>query len=450
VSLSLFIMNVTKSISSILSQSVGCISTKWDNGNEHCEDPTPQEIEITLMILKAIIEYLVNMGCFVMILNIGGWAVKPVLDQLYESLPNLIPTFEDHVLIVPKSTHMYRLAYCIGDPIKVTDSVSKHMKRMSNSVDKHLTRVNAIRSANGISKPIKYKNGMTFYENLVHNPKVPFVADKDLYPDSIANRDEKARQQAVARGKKSWETLQKRMSPEKIKQRFSEMGFGGKFGSDALLKKLEENNIDPSVYMSGLGIQGYDKRVEKKMVEYNVSKKEAKSLIGKQMNKGLRNAVERGEKGGGTIKDYMKSVSKLATGKAKSEGMDIKKKKALLQADKEGKDIYVFNCKGCSSPSKLYEPQKDIMWEKSKQTNATMRRCSNCMARDRVLPRAPCQPGMSSKFWTYEGKLEGDEKVTTIALWETEVEAYEQGKGDHRRERDRKATKEKRKKRNNK
>jgi hypothetical protein len=186
-------------------------------------------------------------------------------------------------------------------------------------------------------------------------------------------------------------------------------------------------NISEKEAKTAIGQHGMKGRVQNEMKNKNISEKEAKTAIGQQNTKGLKKVVkERGM----SFSDYQRSVVSMRTDKDVSDGLAIKKKKELLEAVAEGKDIYAFNCKGEGCSCKIYVQEQGNRWEKKNAKDATQMRCPNgCWPRHRRLPRAQT-PQISSDYWSYDGKLEKEVKASVVALWKTEVGAYDQGKRD--------------------
>ncbi len=420
---------------------LGCKSTRNASGQEHCDEPDEVEVKVTVMIASATIEYLTAMGCFVMYLNFGGTAVKKVMVNVKRNLSDLPETQRRHVLVVESSTHMYRLSYCVGNPMRQAESVTDHMTNMSEKVDKFMdVVVNPIRCNEGKER-INWAEGNMLRTLLADNEAVYVASNSDQA--SMDNLIKKSHEQAVARGVASAASLKGKYGEEwfvhlgkcsmafgaekngvSVKEYAAMIGErGGRRG--ALLEGLKLMNIDVDSIMNGVNNDGQS--LEEQVKAAGIDVNEAKSKWGKAINEKRKEkytAAENSERArkahtkvfqaaGLTLSEGMNKLRALATTQDKQRGASIGIRKRLLKND--GGALYRFKCITCKTD--CYVGRKGNDWGSKRQTT-----CETCRMGQKNLPN----PGTTKNmYFTFEGEITGAERANIRKEWENEIEAYE-------------------------
>ena len=80
------------------------------------------------------------MGIFVFYLNFGGSGVERLMINAKRNLRDLPEDQRRQILVVARSTHVYRLHYCVRDPTSQARSVTRHMINMSTKVDAFISK----------------------------------------------------------------------------------------------------------------------------------------------------------------------------------------------------------------------------------------------------------------------------------------------------------------------
>ena len=444
-----------------------CRYSKDAKGREHCDKHNAIEKEVAVMIAIATIEYLTAMGCFVMYLNLGGTAVKGLMEEVKRQLSD---TQRRYVLVVESGTHMYRLSYCIGSPVEQAESVTRYMRNLSNLAGNFMALVvNPVRENEGMNA---IRVGDSLLQRLFDDENAVCVADLEHQESSsYANLVEKTHEQAVARGRAGAQALIAKFGPDAfsilgrkggrvggrmsmaagaarngqtVSEYASDLGRIG--GSITSLKQgLAAMNIDVESCVMTLGKGGGFNNVEQLEMQcraLGVDVEKAKSEWGTEMNKRRREKYtaaeiseqtsKSGKKGAAALsamvesrgKSFAAYLSELATGNgaAASAGRLVSYKKKLVKND--GGALYHFQCTKCRSDH--YVADKGNKWEDQDATRPKTDSCRKCKTQG-DLPR-PSSKSSKSSTWAFQSKVVGDARAQLHEEWGRDISEYEETK----------------------
>ena len=429
------------------------------------------------MIAIATIKYLTAMGCFVLYLNLGGWAVKPLMGRVQRKIADEMgqKNYLRHALVVPRGTHMFRLTKCIGDRNKWTASVTAHMKHMSDKVHKFFAKVVNPARTSADMNPI-HENG-TLLENLLANDEAPYVALSTDQP-SWQNMTTQSHKQAEERGMRVGQALVAKLGDDASKY-FSDLGKIGyqarhdRLGDDAseyysewgtknaVLNGLKSMQIDPKALFLSVGDNGGFKSLEdvkRQCKSFGVSFDEAKTRWAEEMNKRQEEKYTpaemsvmkktAGKKGAQrlmanlktawvSVPDHYANIRANGTSEARSYGMLMSFRKKLID---KGRKLYCFVCNECQN--EVYHEDRGNKWEKPKATDAKFCRCPGCK-NEGLLPRAGKR---ESTLWTFKCEFDGDDLTKLHDEWKKQIAEHKKKKSAKKKKQREERKKKKKKK----